>query len=280
MVIMKLTNDYVFKKIFSNPEAASAFLSDLLKRPESDFESLTIENPIMPGDAMDLKTSILDLKLKLKSGEIINIEMQVVRDKFMVPRLLCQSSKIITSQIPAGKSGFDKLKKTVIVAVLVENHFNDSDAYHKCYRLHDKKNDSLLTDLVEFHMLELNRLPEIEDSESIFKWCQLFRYSREENSDGLESLAREVPKVAKVVEKLKEMSQSKSDRMIYEDRERALMLIESNYRAEKEAGREEGRQEGRIEEKLEVARKMKLAQFSDDQIIEFTGLGEEDLLNL
>jgi len=228
--LFRLTNDYAFKRVFEDEEVAAAFLSDLLNLPIELFDEIKIVNPILLGETIDLKVSILDISLKLKTGEVINIEMQVARDRVIVQRLLCQAGKLMANQIPKGKSEptYNKLKKTIIVAILVENHFNENTAYHKTYKLYDKKNESTMTDLLEFHILELNRVENLPVEEPVYEWCKAFNLSHEQDEEGLKELSKKSQKVAKAVQKLESISRSERERQLYDSRERALMQTRDN----------------------------------------------------
>lgn len=76
---LTLSNDYAFKRIFSNEEnkdILSSLLSVILKIPVKDIQDLQIENTLIGNTYIYEKTGILDIKLTLSSGEKINVEMQ------------------------------------------------------------------------------------------------------------------------------------------------------------------------------------------------------------
>ena len=271
MKLLKLTNDYVFKRVFGeadDTEIVAGFLSDVLGLAQEEFDEIAVENPIIPGDSIDLKTSILDLRLKMKSGEMINVEMQVARDVSLVERLLCQAGKLITSQIPKGIHGYQQLKRTIVIAILNNNHFNDSSAYHKIYRLYDQKNHSTMTDLLEFHMLELNKVPQEGDNQPVYDWCKAFIFSREEDVEALEQLKSEAPKLEKALGKLKVLSRDTQAQEAYDNRERAIKQFESNLIAERILGKAEGIAEGI----MKTAKKLLEIGLSVEQVVEGTGL--------
>lgn len=69
---------------------------------DEDFGSLEILNPIIPGDAVTDKACILDIRLRTRSGNPIDIEMQVCNHAGLWERIavflptLCQ---------PGGEGG-------------------------------------------------------------------------------------------------------------------------------------------------------------------------------
>lgn len=77
--LLSLTNDYVFRKIFGqeNLSALAEFLADVLDMTVDDLGKLLVDDPHMHRDRKDGKSNVLDIRVQTKSGEIINIEVQV-----------------------------------------------------------------------------------------------------------------------------------------------------------------------------------------------------------
>jgi predicted transposase/invertase (TIGR01784 family) len=72
--------DYVFKRIFGdkrNIHILKAFLIAALGLKEEEFDHLEIIDPHLKREFHDDKMGILDVKVYLKSGWIINVEVQV-----------------------------------------------------------------------------------------------------------------------------------------------------------------------------------------------------------
>ena len=120
------SNDYVFKLIFGderNKPILKAFLSVVLGIDKKDFD-LTIINPeLLPEGAGD-KYGILDVCVKINTGEIINIEIQVVKSAAFIERITFYKSKLIVGQIGRGE-GYGRIKKTICIVItdfaLIEN---------------------------------------------------------------------------------------------------------------------------------------------------------------
>ena len=72
----RLTNDYSFRKTFKNILVAKGFSMALLGLREDEIEELEVIDPFEEGECDEEKEGILDVKLKLKDGRKINIEMQ------------------------------------------------------------------------------------------------------------------------------------------------------------------------------------------------------------
>lgn len=72
-----LQNDYLFKVVLEFDERIlRSLLCSLLYLEKQEISSVRITNPIIPGEAIDSKTAMLDINLILNDERIINLEMQ------------------------------------------------------------------------------------------------------------------------------------------------------------------------------------------------------------
>ena len=72
-------NDYAFKKLFGteeNKDIMSHFISLITGIDEGDFEDVRIANNELSSQFYKDKTGRLDIKIILKDGKKINVEMQ------------------------------------------------------------------------------------------------------------------------------------------------------------------------------------------------------------
>lgn len=70
-------NDFVFHKILGEHiDILTDFLESVLDLPKEEYVGLTVESPILRRKYEELKYGIVDLKILLRSGKIINVEMQ------------------------------------------------------------------------------------------------------------------------------------------------------------------------------------------------------------
>lgn len=64
-----LTNDYMFRIILQdNADVLKGLISSLMQIPLEQIKTVTIENPIQPGEAFDNKSFVLDLKILLNDN--------------------------------------------------------------------------------------------------------------------------------------------------------------------------------------------------------------------
>ncbi|MBO4991713.1 MAG: PD-(D/E)XK nuclease family transposase, partial [Firmicutes bacterium] len=100
MPLLKMTSDFVFKAVLGqdtprSQAALKALLTLLLQREGDPIESVKCENPLIAADYKGGKASILDLKVRLSSGLIIDLEMQVNHLKNYINRTLFYMGKLI-----------------------------------------------------------------------------------------------------------------------------------------------------------------------------------------
>ena len=74
-----MTNDYMFRAILQeNEKVLRGLVASLLHMPPEEIKEIHIENPIILGDAIDMKNIVLDIHLKLNNNRFLNIEMQIL----------------------------------------------------------------------------------------------------------------------------------------------------------------------------------------------------------
>ena len=149
--------DVIFKLIMCtehSKDILTDFLLAVLKLSPDEYDDISIENPFLIQEYKGDKLGILDVKLKLKSGKIINIEIQIDSMPFMENRILFYVSKLVTEQIGESEQ-YDKIKRVVSIVITGHKLIKDSDGYHHQFGLHDIQNNVLLTDALEIHTLEI-----------------------------------------------------------------------------------------------------------------------------
>ena len=109
----KLSNDFIFKKVFAQDENNSELIDLLEAILDIKIEKVDIKNPELPKNAMDEKASTLDIKAYLNDDTIIDIELQVKNEYNITDRSIVYLSKLVSGQIEIGED-YKKLKKNNI----------------------------------------------------------------------------------------------------------------------------------------------------------------------
>ena len=210
------------------------------------------------------KLGILDVKLKLKSGKIINIEVQVDSAPFMESRVLFYVSKMVTEQIKESDP-YDKIKQVVSIIITGHSLIERSDKYHHRFGLYDIESGVLLTDNLEIHTLEIPKARKVrDDSETnqLLNWMKFFDAKTEEE---LKMLAQTSPAMKKATVRLMELSADEKARQLYEARLMHQMDIDV-------------RQRWAIKSReIEFAKKLLQRNRPIEEIIEDTGLSQDEI---
>jgi predicted transposase/invertase (TIGR01784 family) len=285
--LLPLKNDLVFKMVFGDHRYIAiirAFLMATLDIPAEEYENLEIIDPHLERDSPGDKLGVLDVRVQLKNKKLISVEVQVRKTPFMAERLAFSTSRNLARQISPGQH-YAAIERVVTIVIADYDMIDADNSYHHVFRLYDKDNGVLLTDVMEIHTLELRKLPETAGSDEkegeLLDWLRLIRSESEEE---IEMLSAKTEEMKMTVGRLKYLSKDEQARMLYEARE--LYLMDEAVRrevavAEGEArGRAEGKAEGEAMSKLEVARSMLTDGLPVETVMKYTGLDENSILSL
>ena len=151
-----LTNDYAFKRLLGSEEN-KPLLQDLLEcildLSHEDVDDLELMDKELTKEELSDKTGILDVKLRLKNGTVIDIEIQSSWNTSFVKRTLFYWAKMYMADFKAGES-YDRLHKCIAINIIADG-FRLNDAIHSEYSLQEKEAHTMLTDVLEIHFLDL-----------------------------------------------------------------------------------------------------------------------------
>ena len=304
MHIAKLLNpklDYVFKRIFGSngsEEITKDFLRAVTKENITEIELDC--NPITEKDLYDDKLGILDIKAKLNNNINCNIELQLVDKKNIEKRLLFYWSKMYTSSIKKGED-FDKLQKGIVVLISDYNldNLKQNNNFITKWQIREEKTPKLiLTDVLEIYIIELRKVSkDNKENSSLKAWLEFI------NNPEVKPKMGDKEELIKAREILEDMSRTKRERYLAEQREKWIMDKHAIHAAGYDKGRKEGVEEGRkegieegknqkeiqgLEQGLkqahedlkQVAKKLKDEDVDIILIIKATGLTKEEIDNL
>jgi len=261
--------DIIFKLLFGSEgskEILTDFLLAVLNLSISEYDEIIISNPFLLQEYKGDKLGILDVKIKLKSGKMLNIEIQVDPMPFMESRILFYVSKLITEQI--GESDqYDKIKRVISIIIADHKLIRESDKYHHHFGLYDIESKVLLTDILEIHTLEIPKARKVFDdagtpNPQLLDWMKFLDVKTEEE---LNMLAQKSPVMKKATMRLLELSADEKARQLYEAR---LKEQRDNYAREQGAVRQNS---------LDIARKLLKRNRPIDEIVEDTGLTHAEI---
>ncbi|MCI9005182.1 MAG: Rpn family recombination-promoting nuclease/putative transposase [Lachnospiraceae bacterium] len=294
--LMKPKIDFAFKEIMMDEKARIGFLAAVLKIPPKEIKETWILNTALRKEHEDDKQGILDVRLLLNSDQEVDIEIQLSELRVWADRSLFYLSKMFTEQIRPGES-YRVLKKCVGISILDFVLFKDvaqkggepqGDAgFYSCFHIREDSRHFIYTDKMEFHVIELPKLPQEvrEGCSDIELWA---RFINAEKKEVFDMLAKNDPYIGSAYQRLQLISQDRQMRMEYETREKAIRdynegMLEAEERGE-ERGRKEGisigEERGRKAEALSIARKLVGMGFPTEEIVKITLLSEKEIEGL
>jgi predicted transposase/invertase (TIGR01784 family) len=257
--ILPPTDDWIFKLLFGDKRNQSiliALLRSFVELPDEDFELEFMDTSLKPETEED-KLGILDIKVKTKTGKIIDVEIQVNPAQNIGNRLSFYKSKLIVEQIAKGEH-YRVIEKVICVCITDYELFPRERDYLNRFRFYNPKNGLCFEEVPEeIYTLELPKLPARADGTAVWEWMQFLRSKRKEE---FEMVAEKNPEIRKAVDTLYELSADERTRAEYEMhmravRDRAWLKDEGvqeglrkgrqeGWQKGLQAGRQEGRQEG------------------------------------
>ena len=287
---LTLKNDYLFKLLLGSEEnkvCLQDFLECVLDMPAGIITDLELLDKELTKDAISDKTGILDVKLRLKDGTTIDIEIQNSWSAEFIPRTLFYWSKMYIEGFKEGEP-YTSLDKSITIN-LISQGFNQSSEMHSAYSLLEQKTYKPLTDLMEIHFLsllaarkfEIQKDP-IEKRQKLINWL---RFIATDDKEERAMLAATSPVLQMLNEKVDVLSLTPEERKLYESRMKLksdiATISEVQFKSGLEVGFAEGevkgRSEGSHQKALETARLMKQANCEIPFIAKMTGLTTDEV---
>ncbi len=236
-----LKSDIVFHYIMQSSEKALLGLVCALRGLEPDeVKSIHVENPI---DLNNIgKETVMDLKLTLNSGVIMNIELQMYMDKLWGQR----SILYVCRAFDCIKEGDDysKLRETVLYCITDQELIPGAEPeFYARYKILNVKNHKPYSDMIGINVLNLKyiNLATQEDIENgLVYWAKLFLADTWEE---LKSLLLDHLDIEEVADMILELNTDDQAKAILEGQRRYKEQLATQYAVgrmdEREACKEE-----------------------------------------
>ena len=184
--LMKPKIDFAFKEIMMNERARIGFLSAVLKLDPADIRKTTILNTSLRKLHEDEKLGILDVRLLMNDTTEIDIEIQLSALNIWADRSLFYLAKMFTEQISTGQN-YSVFKKCVSISILDFDLFHGESEFYSRFHIREDTRHILYTDKMEFHVLELPKLPKElrEGCSDLELWAKFINSERKEDFDML-----------------------------------------------------------------------------------------------
>ena len=241
--LMRPKVDFAFKEIMTDERARIGFLSAVLKIRPEDIKETRILNTNLRKEHEDDKLGILDVRLLMNDDTEADIEIQLTELRVWTERALFYLSKMYVDQILSGQD-YDVFKKCVSISILDFDLFHKETGFYSCFHIMEDTRHFIYTDKMEFHVIELPKLPEElrEGCSDIELWA---RFINAEGKEEFDMLAQKNPYIESAYEHLQVISQDREKRLEYEARQKAIRDYNQMMREAEERGREAGERIGR-----------------------------------
>ena len=249
-----LTNDYAFKRLLGSEEnkpLLQNFLECILDLTPQQVLDLEFMDKELTKEEFSDKTGILDVKLKLTDGTMIDIEIQASWNASFVKRTLFYWAKMYTADFKAGES-YDKLHRCIAINIIADG-FRLNDAIHSEYLLQEKTAHTVLTDVLEVHFLDLQAAKKAKgEGKAAGKRSQLINWRRfigATNRKERAMIATKSPVLQMLNKKIDVLTLSPTERKLYESRMKLKSDITTISETQFSAGVERGKSLGLAEGK-------------------------------
>ena len=251
---LTLRNDYLFKRLLGaeeNKACLQDFLECVLDMEAGTIADLELLDKELAKDAVTDKTGILDVKVRLKDGTTIDIEIQNSWSGEFIPRTLFYWAKLYIEGFKEGEP-YTSLTRCITIN-LVSERFNRNTQVHSVYNILEQKSCQPLTDLLEIHFLNLALVSQkriltksIEKEQKLIHWLQ---FINTDNGEVRTMLAATSPILQMLNEKIDVLSLNPIEKKLYESRMKLksdiATISEVQFKAGAKWGIEQGKAEGK-----------------------------------
>lgn len=125
------------------------------------------------------------------------------------------------------------------ISILDFELFPDETEFYSYFHIREDTRSFIYTDKMEFHLIELPKLPKVlkEDSSDVELWAKFINSERKEDFD---MLVQKNQYIESAYEQLQLISQDRDKRLEYEAREKAILDHNQMMLEAEERGREQG----------------------------------------
>ena len=284
---VKPTEDLVAKKIFSNTEITSAFVSDILGlsvKCSKILDGTQIHSSFE--DEILLYNTSLDVLAELDDGTQVIIEIQVAKQLEFLKRLwvyICNqvSKNMDTIRLQLGRTNpiYSELIPVYSVAILEKNYFDDDRAIRSFSLRNDDTNEQLKVDvkgikekrsLITMAFLELDKYnPDINENYNKKRWLELF--SNQPFTQGQDEIIESADSL------MEYKNWSEEEKTMYDEKTRKYDAYVDALQYKFVEGIEQGRSEERKNSIARFIKYVKLGVISKEDACLDLGMTEKEL---
>lgn len=275
---LKLTNDYIFKRVFSK-KGNEDLLIDLLESIlEIKIEKIeVIEEAEIDRININDKIGIIDLKATINNNSIVDIEIQLRDQHNMIMRSMFYAAGLYHTGLKSGEK-YEENKKVIGINILKYNIFKWKK-YHSKITMKEKELNIEVTDAIEIHFIELPKFlkSKNEGNKKLRQWME---FICNERKGKIEMAVKENKKIAKAKEEYEYLTGDDAVQRLAFLRDKWERDHNSEIAWERKEARKQGLSEGKNEERKKIINEMLKKEFSEETIIELTKISKEELEKL
>lgn len=154
--IMLPSVDFCFQELMEDEEVRRGFIGAFLRIPPEEILDMELLPKKLRKKYKEEKYGILDVRVRLREGEQLNIEMQSIAYDYWQERSLFYLGKMYVDQIHEGED-YDKLKKCIHVGILDFTLF-EHERYYSCFHIWEDTIRDMYSDKFELSCQSLRSM--------------------------------------------------------------------------------------------------------------------------
>ena len=290
---INLTQDLIFKSYFKPDKTLlKSLLKAFLPLPDKDtIKDIIILDSLLPSLTPEEKSSLMDLRVQLDSGELVNVEMQAFPHKSFTQRILLYWAKNYSSQLKTGED-YKTLCPAYSLIFSAYDLFPETGDFYTSFSIRSDEspyfcfNEDLRLVTVELSKFKKKTPSALLDLRE--DWCYLLKESKRMGEREGEELSAKGEEMKKAMVRLRELSREEGLQLVEEAKEKARRDQAAREHDSFNSGRIEGKEEGIIqgktegkeEGKTELIISMLKNELNIPLISKITGLSEKEIYQI
>lgn len=271
-----ITNDLVFKYVFSKPKIFTDFINSVMESLNSKEKIKVLEaipQKFILGENINLHDYYLDLVGILSNGTMVDLEMYTSFSKEEYQKSYTYASAMYQNQ-QKKSTKYANNKSVMCINLMTGNYKRINKKLINLYEYYNKETlEKMNEEQIKMILIRLDKVADLEYANSelrIIRWCKLMNAKSWEDAE----------KIAKGDEIMTEVIESVRDFLSNPRYQKMKNDMEWSIRTKTDAARSEGLAEGITQEKVDCAKNLLKENCSINLIEKATGLSEEKIKSL
>jgi predicted transposase/invertase (TIGR01784 family) len=274
---MNLKTDFAFKTVFANEKEKALTISLLneILSGRNKIEDIRYLLPEQLSNKKDDRRAIYDMYCTNEKKEQFIIEMQVIRQNYLIDRILYYSTFAIQQQALKGKWDY-RLEPVYVIVLMDFTQWESNPDFINYHSLMNEETNEIISDNLKIITVELPKFKKAAEelATGLDRWLFCFNHLHELTEQPATMKGQVFNKLFEITETnkltLHDMETYEQSRIDYWD----SRIDKDYYRRE---GLREGREEGIISRNFQIAKGMKEMQMSEELISKLTGLTPQQI---